>query len=247
VAGWLKRIGLGGADLECGAHPPRDEATYLALLAAGSAATPLHNNCSGKHTGFLTTARWNGEPTRGYIEPDHPVQQRVARAVGEMAGLDLARTPRGRDGCGIPVIALPLGALATAMARLADPRQLGAERRAAAERLLDAMARAPLLVEGTEGMTTTVLAVAGAAVRLKPGAEGVFCAALPTLGLGVAVKIADGGGRAADLAIMSVLDRLGCFTAEQRIDLARFLAPPVKTIAGGDAGRVQPAPALQSL
>jgi L-asparaginase II len=246
VGAWLAKIGLGAADLECGAHPPRHEPSFAALLREGRPPSPLHNNCSGKHAGFLTTARWLKEPTRGYIEADHPVQLRVARTAGEMAGLDLSRAPRGRDGCGIPVIALPLSALATAMARLADPRGLGEHRRAAVARILDAMAKAPLLVDGTGGMTTTVMTVASASVRLKPGAEGVFCAALPALGLGVAIKIEDGGGRAADLAMASLLDRLGCFTAEQRSALESFLAPRIWTVAGKEAGRLQPGAALQS-
>jgi L-asparaginase II len=246
VAAWLARIGLGEADLECGVHPPRHQPSYEALLRAGGAPSPLHNNCSGKHAGFLTTAKWMREPTRGYIEADHPVQQRVIAAAGDMAGLDLSRAPRGRDGCGIPVIALPLHALALAMARLADPARLSEPRRAAAARLLDAMAAAPLMVDGTGGMATAVMTVAAASVRLKPGADGVYCAALPTLGLGVALKIDDGGGRAAELAIATVLDRLGCFTEDQRAALAHFLAPPVKSVVGKDAGRVQPTVTLQS-
>jgi L-asparaginase II len=247
VAAWLAKIGLSEADLECGVHPPRHEASYAALLRAGGAPSQLHNNCSGKHAGFLTTAVWMREPIRGYIEADHPVQRRVAETVGEMAGFDLSRAPRGRDGCGIPVIALPLRALATAMARLADPSGLSAPRCAAAQRLLDAMAAAPLLVDGTGGMTATLMSIAGAAVRLKPGAEGVFAAALPRLGLGVALKIDDGGGRAAELAMATVLDRLGCFTAEARSAAAPFLLPPLKTVAGREAGRLQPTAALQSL
>jgi L-asparaginase II len=247
VSAWLAKIGLSEADLECGVHPPRHEPSYAAMLRAGAKPSQLHNNCSGKHAGFLATARWRREPTHGYVEAGHPVQQRVARTVGEMAGLDLSRAPRGRDGCGIPVIALPLQALASAMARLADPRHLGEQRRTAVKRLLDAMAAAPLLVDGTGGMTASVMTVAGATVRLKPGAEGVFCAALPALGLGIALKIADGAARGAELAMASVLDRLGCFTAEQRAALEQFLAPPVKTIAGKIAGRLRPASALQSL
>ncbi len=246
VGAWLARIGLGETDLECGVHPPRHEPSYRALLRAGGAPSQLHNNCSGKHAGFLTTAKWLKEPTRGYIEPDHPVQQRIAQTVAEMAGLDLARAPRGRDGCGIPVIALPLRALATAIARLADPSSLSEHRRAAAKRLLDAMAAAPLMVDGTGGTTASVMTVASASVRLKPGAEGVFCAALPVLGLGLALKIDDGGGRAAELAMASVLDRLGCFTPEQRSSLEQFLRPPLKTVAGREAGRLQPTAAVQS-
>ena len=246
VAAWLAKVGLGEADLECGVHAPGDAASNEALLRAGRAPSQLHNNCSGKHAGFLTTARWMREATRGYIEPEHPVQQRVAAVIGDMAGLDLSRAPRGRDGCGIPLIALPLRALALAMARLADPSCLDDDRRIAAKRLLDAMAAAPLLVDGTGGMTAAVMTVAGASVRLKPGAEGVFCAALPAQGLGVALKIDDGGARAASLAMAAVLDRLGCFSSEQRSSLEPFLAPPLKTLAGRDAGRLQPTTALRS-
>jgi L-asparaginase II len=246
VAAWLAKTGLGEADLECGTHPPRHEPSYQGMLRAGGAPSQLHNNCSGKHAGFLSTAKWLREPTRSYIEPDHPVQQRVTRTVGDMVGLDLSRAPRGRDGCGIPVIALPLRALATAMARLADPSRLNEDRRVAAKRLLDAMAAAPFMVAGTGRIATRVMSVAGATVRLKPGAEGVYCAALPTLGLGIALKIDDGGERASDLAMASVLDRLGCFTPEQRSSLAQFLVPPLTTVTGREAGQLRPTAALQS-
>lgn len=247
VAAWLARIGLGEADLECGVQPPRFDPAYRALLRAGGAPSQLHNNCSGKHAGFLTTARWLQEPTHAYIEPDHPVQLRIIKTIGEMASIDMSRAPRGRDGCGIPVFALRLTGLATAMARLADPSGLDEPRRVAAKRLLDAMAAMPYLVDGTGGMTTSVMSVAGTTVRLKPGAEGVFCAALPTLGLGVALKIDDGAGRAAEFAMATILDRLGCFTEPQRASLAQFLAPVVKTVAGKEAGRQQATESLRSL
>jgi len=239
VSRMLARIGCTAADLECGAHAPTDPASAQALIRAGEAPSTLHNNCSGKHAGFLATARHLGEATQGYIQPDHPVQRRVVRAVGEMTGTDMARAPAGVDGCGIPVIGITLHALATGMARLADPAGLTPERRAAAHRILDAMAAAPHLVDGTGGMTTMIMEVAGAAVRLKPGAEGVYCASLPTLGLGVALKIEDGGQRAADLAMAALLDRLGCFDAAQRMALHPFLAPRLHNRAGRDVGFLQ--------
>jgi L-asparaginase II len=91
------------------------------------------------------------------------------------------------------------------------------------------------------------MSIAGPALRLKPGAEGVFAAALPSLGLGVALKIDDGSARAAELAMATVLDRLGCLTSEARSSLAPFLAPSLKTVAGREAGRLQPTAMLQSL
>lgn len=244
VTAWLERIGLGPDDLECGAHPPLNPAAAQALIRAGEAPSALHNNCSGKHAGFLTTACHLGEPTRGYIDADHPVQRRVEAALAAMTGCDLARAPRGIDGCGIPVIGLPLAAMARAMARLADPLGLPAERQAAARRILEAMAAEPLMVDGSGSFTTRILIEAGAAVRLKPGAEGVFCAALPALGLGVALKIADGAGRAAEVAIGALLCRLGAVAEDQAAALAPQFRPKLLNVAGRVVGELRPAPAL---
>src|SRR5581483_11860497 len=204
IEAWLARIGLGIADLECGAHSPSDEAAARALIRQDRAPSAAHNNCSGKHTGFLTTARHLGEPTRGYIAPDHPVQKRVAAVLEEMSGLDLSRAPRGTDGCGIPVIGISLRGMARAMARLSDTQRLPAERAVAAKRVLDAMAAAPLMVSGTGTFNTVVMTVAGTTVRLKTGAEGVYCAVLPGLGYGVALKIDDGAARASEVAVAAI-------------------------------------------
>jgi L-asparaginase II len=244
VTRWLDRIGLGPDDLECGAHLPTDVPSSQALIRAGDAPTALHNNCSGKHTGFLCTAQCLGEPIRGYIEAEHPVQRRIAKVLEDMTGLDLSRAPRGRDGCGIPVIGIPLRGMAYAFARMADPHGLPDGRREAATRLLDAMAAEPVMIDGTAGLANAVMSVAGATVRLKPGAEGVFCAALPGLGLGVALKIEDGTQRAAQLAMMVVLDRLGCFDESQRMALHPYLAPRIRNVAGVDVGTVRAAAAL---
>jgi L-asparaginase II len=77
----LGRAGLGPSDLECGAHLPTHIPSQHALIRAGEAPSPLHNNCSGKHAAMLATAVHMGEPTRGYIRPDHPVQRRVLSAL----------------------------------------------------------------------------------------------------------------------------------------------------------------------
>ena len=244
VRRWLARADLGPQDLECGSHVPGNAAAAEALMRAGEAPSALHNNCSGKHSGFLTTARHRGEPTRGYIEPDHPVQQRVRAVLEAMSGLDLSRAPRGTDGCGIPVIGIPLRGTARAMARLADTQGLEAERAAAAKRILDAMAAAPIMVSGTGGFATVVMTVAGASVRLKPGAEGVYCAALPGLGYGVALKIEDGAGRAAEVAMGAILERLGLFSDDERAKLDGLLRPVIKNVAGRVVGAMRPSAML---
>jgi L-asparaginase II len=241
---FLAKAGLTVADLECGAHRPTNRAAAEALVRTGEAPSALHNNCSGKHAGFLATARHMDEPSAGYINRDHPVQQRVAAAIGEMMEYDVLAAAWGVDGCGIPSFAVPARALALGMARLADPSALTPSRRSAAVRIMAAMAAEPLLVDGSGGLTTEVMRVAAPTVRLKPGAEAVFCAALPTLGLGVALKIDDGGMRAAQVAIMALLDRLGCFDPDQRRQLEKHLHPGVKNIVGLRVGEIRPTAAL---
>jgi len=243
VAHWLATIGLGAGDLECGSHLPYHEPTAQALIRAAEAPTALHSNCSGKHSGFLTTARHQGEPTRGYIAPDHPVQRRVARVLEEMSGLDLSRAPRGTDGCGIPVIGISLQGMARGMARLGDTSGLDADRAHAARRILDAMHNAPLMVSGT-GTFASELMRAAAGVRVKPGAEGVYCAVLPQRGLGVALKIDDGAGRASEVAMGAILTRLGVLDDAARERLAPKLAPVIKNIAGREVGSIRPAAML---
>jgi L-asparaginase II len=247
VEAWLARMGLGPGDLECGSHPPIDSSAAADLIRHDLAASPLHNNCSGKHSGFLATARHLGEPTQGYIAPDHPVQRRVLAALEGMTGLHhLAHAPHGTDGCGIPVIGLPLTGLARAMARIADPSALAPHRARAVQRLSDAMAAAPLMISGSTGFATALLRAAGDQVRAKPGAEGVYCAALPKLGLGLALKIWDGAHRAGEVALGAILHRLGVLDPAAAASLAERLHPPVRSIAGATVGEIRPAAALSA-
>ncbi|MBW7852103.1 MAG: asparaginase [Rhodospirillales bacterium] len=239
VAEWLERLGLGPDALGCGAHVPIDAAAAHALIRAGEGPSALHNNCSGKHTGFLSAARHLGETTAGYIRRDHPAQRRVAATLAEMTGA--ADAPWAVDGCGIPTFALPLSAIAAGMARLADPAALAPARRGAVLRIRDAMSRHPVLVAGPGRFDTEVM-TAAPQVLVKGGAEGVHAAILPARGLGVAVKIDDGAGRAAEVAMLAVLHGLGAFTPEQWAALEHRARPVIRNVAGLPVGCARPAP-----
>ncbi|MEX2298194.1 MAG: asparaginase, partial [Dongiaceae bacterium] len=199
VRAWLAKIGLAESDLECGPQLPYHEATALRRIVAGDEAAAIYNNCSGKHTGFLTTAMHKGEKTAGYIRYEHPVQQRILGMLEQMTGLDLGRAPRGIDGCGIPVIGIPLFHTAMAMARLADPAALPDHRAAAARRIVAAMVAEPFLVGGSGRFGTRLMTALGNRAALKGGAEGFYIAILPQHGLGIAIKCDDGAGRAAEV------------------------------------------------
>lgn len=246
VAAWLGKIGLSGEDLECGAHWPMHDGTTRAMAKAGEAPTAIHNNCSGKHTGFLTTAVHKGEPTNGYIRFDHPVQQRVLGVLEAMCGIDLTHAPRGIDGCSIPTIAIPLESLAYGMARFGAPDDLPETRAAACRRIAQAVAAEPFMVAGTGRYCTDMMTVTGRAVLLKTGAEGVFCAAIPEYGLGVALKCDDGATRAAEIMMSAVLRHIGVLTEEMEAKLARRIVMPLENRNGIHVGDVRSTAAFKT-
>ncbi|TVR99031.1 MAG: asparaginase [Rhodospirillales bacterium] len=223
IGGWLARLGLSESALVCGPHPPLSEAQVHALIRRGQAPSRLHNNCSGKHTGFLTTTLHLREPITGYAGPVHPAQLRVRRTLAQMGGCDLNDSHIAIDGCGVPTFAMPLAALARAMAVLAVPARLGRLRALAARRVVAAMTAHPFLVGGSGRFDTAIMEAAAGSVVVKAGAEGVHVAAVPALGLGIAVKIDDGARRAADAAIAALLLRYAEPAAELRVRLAHFV------------------------
>jgi L-asparaginase II len=241
VTAWLERIGLGIGDLECGAHAPYYGPASEALIRAGSPPTPAHNNCSGKHSGMLSATHHKGEPTKGYIKPDHPAQQRWMKTVGEMCGVDLSRAPMGTDGCSIPTVAIPIRAMAHGMARLASQTGLHAERAAASRRVCAALAARPDMVAGTGRFGTVVMEGTGGRILLKGGAEGVYCGAIPTLGLGLALKIDDGAGRAAEAAAAAILRHIGALDAASWASLAQACQPTLTNWNGIEVGEVRAA------
>ncbi len=238
VSRWLSDVGLREDALECGPHRPTDQASADALVAAGEEPTRLHNNCSGKHTGFLTTALHLGEDPKGYIHPGHPVQQRLVDILAELSGCDLSATGRGSDGCGIPVVGVPLTGLARAMARMADPAGLGCVREAACRRISAAMNAHPLLVAGN-GVLDTLVMTAISGIATKRGAEGVQIAIVPEQGIGIAVKARCGTERASEAAFLWALERLGLIGSSARAALADRIVRPVTNTLGERVGEVR--------
>ena len=239
VAAWLARIGLSERDLECGSHLPHDWNAMGQVLRAGQEPSQLHNNCSGKHSGFLTLAQHQNWPTKGYIDRGHPVQQRVLGVLESMCGLDLTDAPWAVDGCGIPTFAIPLANQALAMARLVVPHDQPERRQMACERVRRAMGSHPRLTSGSGTFCTRVIQTTAGRALVKTGAEGVYVAALPSLGLGCALKVEDGASRAADAAMAYLLSRLDVLSEEESAALADLCDTPIVNRAGLTVGRIR--------
>lgn len=242
VTHWLKHIDCTIDDLECGAHVPRHEGALADMLRHGDDCTNAHNNCSGKHTGFLTTARHLGEPTAGYIGAEHPVQQRLAAMLAELGGEDLSTSARGIDGCGIPVLGMSLAALARAMARMAAPDTLAAPEADAVRRIFQAMTTHPEMVRGSGGFDTLFMTAGKGRFATKTGAEGVHIAIIPERRVGIALKVEDGAGRASDVAVAALIDRLGLIDDAARAELKGVMTPIIVNVAGNTVGEIRMAP-----
>lgn len=242
IKSWLDRVGCKPGDLECGAHPPFDEDSAAELIRSGVAPTALHNNCSGKHLGMLTTARYCREPVQGYVHPAHPVQRRVLAALQDMTDCDLADSPSGVDGCGVPTVAVPLHGLATAMARFADPAGLPDSRVSAIGRIREAWARHATLIGGATSFDTKLMQATHGLLLVKSGAEGVVMAVLPRRKLGLALKIEDGAPRAKNVALLALLRHLGVIDHARWRGLSEFSTPTITNWAGTVVGAIRPAP-----
>ncbi len=235
----LASAGLSGTCLECGVQWPSNGGAARALAAEGRVATALHNNCSGKHAGFLCVAAATGAPLAGYVAAEHPVMQRVTRAVAEVTGASLEAGNQATDGCSIPTYAIPLTALARGFARFGSGQGLGATRAAAAARLRRAVAAHPERVAGGKRFDTLLMQALGERAFVKVGAEGVHCGALPELGLGFAVKCADGASRASEVVTAALVQRL--LNVELDSSLTR---PELLNWNGLSVGSLRPAPSL---
>ena len=216
---------------------------------------PLHNNCSGKHSGFVcvgclmarAAGRDPAEFVRGYIRPDHPVMREVSAALAAATGCDLTRAPAGTDGCSIPTFAIPLRQLAQGFARVATGIGLSPDHARAAQRLRRAVASAPFFVAGSGRFDTRVMERLGERVFCKVGAEGVFCAALPEAGLGVAIKLDDGNNaRAAEVVMASVIEAKVRLNEQEQVFMRGLSDLPLRNWNGIEVGRLQASARLRA-
>ncbi len=235
VEGMLAKAGLDASALCCGAHWPISHPAAFALARTG-VPSALHNNCSGKHAGFLCVACAMGIDHANYCRPEHPVQRQVHAVLEDCTGAVLSPDRCAIDGCSVPTWAVPLENLARAFAKFGTGHGLGRERAAAAGRLRAACARKPWHVAGTGRFCTEIMQLLGARVFVKTGAEGVYCGALPGEGLGIAIKCDDGAGRAAE-AIMAVV--IARFLPLEAAELARFARPVLRNWNGIEVGALQ--------
>lgn len=240
VQAWLAGLGMSDHDLRCGPQDPSDRDTAEAMIRDRAQPCQYHNNCSGKHTGFLTLSKHLGAGP-DYIDPAHPVQVAVRAAYEEVTGM--VSPGHAIDGCSAPNFATSLHGMARAMAYFATARTGQGARQEAAVRLRNAMMSFPELVAGEGRACTELMRAMPGRVALKTGAEGVFAAILPEAGLGVALKIEDGATRGSECAVAAILTRLGVLDPAHPAAIAR-MRPAILNRRGVVTGDIRPAAAL---
>jgi len=240
VAALLERVGLGVTDLACGPHAPSDPETRVALAVRSEAPSALHNNCSGKHAGFLALAVHLNDDTSAYLDPDGPTQTLVRAAIAELTDAAPDELGRAIDGCSAPTYRLSLRSLAQGIARVANPAGLAAGRRAACERLTAAAAAHPELIAGRHKRLCTDLArVSRGRLFPKIGAEAVYVIGVRDADRGLAVKIDDGSRRGLHAVVVALIERFGWLGADELRELERWRERPMKNWAGLEVGAVE--------
>lgn len=233
AASMLKSAGRSEDDLECGPHWATQE-KVLIHQARTFASEPgaICNNCSGKHAGFVCTATHLGVESKGYIRPEHQIMAQVKDALEDVTGALHHEDKCGMDGCSIPTYATPLTAMAYGFAKMGTGDGLGVERAKAAKRLVNACMAEPFYVAGTDRFCTRLMTLGKGRLFGKTGAEGVFCGAIPELGLGIALKCDDGGTRASEAMMAAVV--AGLLPSDDPLsDAVAKMAVPVITNRNG--------------
>jgi len=246
----LSKAGLTPEALRCGAHMPFSPRVAAEIRRTGRAPTSLEHNCSGKHAGMLAAAVAGGHDGASYLEPTHPVQQKVLGVIADLTGRTRDRIVVGVDGCGAPAIGVTLSEAARAFARLAGPDALPPHHRDAARRVLAAMRAHPAMIAGTGMSDSEMTAHPRNDLVAKRGAEGVQCLAFTRQGspMGAAAKVADGNNVRARFALTcELLRQMDLMTQAETDALSEAGVLSIRNDAGREVGRVRGAFRLQNV
>lgn len=246
VRSLLRRGGLDEAMLGCGPHAPFSKPSRQQMLRDGVRPLKVHNNCSGKHSGFLHLQQALGGDVADYLAPDSVAQRAINDVVAEMAGLP-APLETGLDGCGAPTFWLPLSAMARAFCQLANPQGPSSVRATACRSILEAVGQAPVHLAGEHRLCTALVRTWPGRSFAKNGAEGVYVMALAADpkrtrwpgALGIAVKVDDGAERGYQPVVVDLLRWLGAFDGDAVPEpLQRFARIPVHNTQRIQVGEV---------
>jgi L-asparaginase II len=230
----LRRAKIAESALQCGAHWPYYEPAATAVRHRLDEPLAIFNNCSGKHAGMLAAARALDAPLETYLDPAHPVQERIRGVIEEVTGCPPAVIRYGIDGCSAPNAAVPLAAMARSFAALLTSTD------AIATTIVAAMTQHPFLIGGTDRFDTRLMEVTGGRLLAKGGAAGAHCTGDRRSKLGLSVKLDSGDGTWTAVAVVAALERLGWLDQGEREALSTFAQPTLRNHNRLAVGAVRP-------
>jgi len=244
--GILAKIGLGEEKLGCGAQQPTHKKDFVALIKANLEPGAIHNNCSGKHSGFLAWCKFNNAPTEDYLSAEHPLHKEIKRITALFHEIDESKLVTGLDGCSAPIFAMPVLNQAIAYKNLLFPEKFGDENLNRACALIrEAVTTYPEMVAGTKRYCTDLMRVTKGKVIGKTGADGVYSMAIPQKGLGICIKIDDGRMGPQNNVAQQVLDNLDVLSVGEKQELQGYLVNEIKNFADNVTGQTQVTDILQ--
>ncbi|MFN8591784.1 MAG: asparaginase [Thermomicrobiales bacterium] len=245
VAAMLGKLGLTPDALQCGCPLPGDAQEAARIVRGEIPRSPLHCDCSGKHTGMLATIVHEGLSRHDYLDPGHPLQQRILGVMSEVMRVPRERIVLGTDGCSLPTFGAPMRAFATAFAALAAPEQVpsgaGRDYAPALNRLREAMIAHPENVAGHGQVVTDMMDLGQGRIVVKSGAEGLICLGVPERGLGIAIRVLDGSFRTHAVLAVAALEQLGILDAATREAILARHSPELRNHNRRLVGTISPA------
>ncbi len=254
ASGAAAAFGFDNRDLAiiCGSHSGGlEQADQVGRILAKSGLTEedlgcgdgLADQCSGKHAGMIAGCKHLGLPIDGYLDRDHPWQRKILATLCECCGLQTGEIRVAEDGCSAPTFSMPIRNIALGFARLASEASAAASPGNAARapgnaaRLLEAMFENPALT-GEPDLQSLSDMETGRLVS-KGGVNGMLCAALPALGLGFAMKVADGSAVPRWPVLIHALSRAGIVSDTDLRRLQQALWPRILSRRGKVVGQVR--------
>ncbi len=240
VNGVLAKIGLDPTCLKCGAQNPTRKSDWIKLIKNGDFAQAVHNNCSGKHAGFLAFNAFHKLDTSNYLSSEFELQRKIKECVAHFAELETSELTEGMDGCSAPTYAMPVYNQALMYKNLVAPNnKISTDEQNAAKRIIAAVAEYPEMIAGTKRYCTDLMKVTNGRIIGKTGADGVYCLAIPEKKWGISIKVDDGKMGPQYQIAQSVLLELGLLSEEEATMLNPYYEFDISNFAGNFASQTR--------
>lgn len=243
----LNFIGMDASALKCGSQPPTLKADATALIREGKEPNVLHNNCSGKHSGFLAYCKFKGLSTENYLDPNHELHKEIRRITALFCEMNEEDLIMGIDGCSAPIFAMPVYNQAIAYKNLVAPEKFGPEIAEACHKVVKAVASYPEMIAGTKRYCTDLIAASKGRIIGKTGADGVYSIAIPAKKWGICIKIDDGKMGPQYNVAQALLEQLNLLEPEEAQALSSYLELDIRNWSGIHTGSTRVTAVIQNL